>query len=245
MKNFLIIGDVHGRDEWGEIANYALTKFQHIIFVGDYVDSFDVRPVLIKHNLEAIIGFKIQNPDNVTLLLGNHDWAYIYDYSNISGFKWHMWQDYKKLFKDNIDIFDVAWGYENWKTKKYTLATHAGLTYNFWSKEILPKLKNSEDTLHNKTDGGDLHKYKIHQILNLLKGDEIMWKIGAVRGGHSYPSPLWADYLELIEDAYPDINQIFGHTASGIASTFQNGDDLLIKVDGHYNYKLSSMTVSL
>jgi hypothetical protein len=241
MKKFLIIGDIHGRDDWTEIANDALTKFQHIIFVGDYVDSFDIRPVLIKHNLEAIIGFKIQNPDNVTLLLGNHDWAYIYDES-CSGFKWQMWQDYKKIFKDNIDLFDVAYGYENWKTKKYTLVTHAGLTKNWYNYNILPMLNDKESKLYKLTEGKDV---PLHEMLNYLKGDKVMWKVGAVRGGGSHPSPLWADYLELIENAYPDINQIFGHTASGTASTFQNGDDLIIKVDGHYNYKLSHMTVSL
>ena len=78
-KKILFIGDVHGRDGWIDIANEALRNFRHVVFLGDYVDSFHLRPVIIKHNLEAIIGFKIQNPDKVTLLLGNHDWAYIYD----------------------------------------------------------------------------------------------------------------------------------------------------------------------
>jgi len=245
VKKFLFIGDIHGHNDWMEIANEALLKFQHVIFVGDYVDSFDIRPVVIKHNLEAIIGFKIQHPDNVTCLLGNHDWAYIYDETGISGFKWQIWQDYKKLFKDNIDLFDVAYGYTNPMTKKYTLVTHAGLLYKYWTKTILPRLKNPEDKLHNLTLGGDLEKYAIHDILNFMKGDPDMWKIGATRGGWSTPSPLWADYLELLEDPYPDINQVFGHTARGTVEVTQFGDDLIAKVDGWYNKKLAHIGLAL
>lgn len=244
-KGIVFIGDVHGRDEWIEIANEALLKFKHIVFVGDYVDSFDKRPVEIKHNLEAIIGFKIQNMDNVTLLLGNHDWAYIFDHTGISGFNWQVWQDYKKLFKDNIDLFDVAWGYRNPNTQKYTLATHAGLTEKFWIKEVLPKIKDPEDKLHKLMDGGDIQKFEIHEILNFLRGDDILWKVGVMRGGSGTPGPLWADYMELLEDPYPEINQVFGHTASGLPCLDQFGDYFLAKVDGWYNKKLAHMQLNI
>lgn len=238
-KKILFIGDVHGRDGWIDIANEALRNFRHVVFLGDYVDSFHLRPVLIKHNLEGIIGFKIQNPDKVTLLLGNHDWAYIYDHHGISGFNWQAWQDYKKIFRDNIDLFDVAWGYTNPKTQKYTLATHAGLTYKYWNQVVLPMIKDPENKLHNLMDGGDLQKYKIHDVLNFMKGDEKMWKVGEMRGGFGTPSPIWADYLELLDDPYPDINQVFGHTASGTVCVDQFGDYFIAKVDGYYNDKTS------
>jgi len=244
-KGIVFIGDVHGRDEWMEIVNEALLKFKKIVFVGDYVDSFNVRPVLIKHNLEAIIGIKIQHPDVITLLLGNHDWAYIYDEKAISGFQWQMWQDYKKIFNDNIDLFDVAWGYTNTDTGKYTLATHAGLTYEYWTKIILPRVHNFNDKLHNLTEGGNLDKYKIHEVLNFMKGDKDLWKVGNMRGGSGTPGPLWADYLELLEDPYPDINQVFGHTASGLPCIDQFGDYFIAKVDGWFNSKLAHMQINI
>ena len=243
-KKFLFIGDIHGQDTWGTIANDALAKFQDVIFVGDYVDSFNISPALIIHNLEAIIGFKIQNPDKVTLLLGNHDWAYIYDEQAISGFKWHQWQQYKKIFKDNIDLFDLAWGYTNPMTKKYTLATHAGLTKGYWNRRVLPRLEDPEDKLCKLTEGKGL-EMPMHEVLNYLKGDEKFWAVGPMRGGFGHPSPLWADYQELLEDPYEGINQVFGHTASGTISTHQNGADLIIKVDGHWNNRLGFMTVEL
>jgi len=244
MRTILCIGDIHGRDDWKEIANDALLKFQHIIFVGDYVDSFNISPALIKYNLEAIIGFKIQNPGNVDLLLGNHDYAYINDHHGISGFKWHQWQVYKKIFQDNKDLFQIAWGYTNPKTKKYTLATHAGLTQTYYNKYLIPRLQDESSALYKLTEGRGVNT-PLHEILNFLRDDDILWTVGPARGGYQAPGPLWADYRELIEDPYEGINQIFGHTASGTATTFQNGDDILIKVDGHYNYKLSHMTISL
>jgi hypothetical protein len=236
-KKIVFIGDIHGRDGWIDIANDALRNFRHVVFLGDYVDSFHIRPVIIKQNLEAIIGFKIQNHDKVTLLLGNHDWAYIYDRTGISGFKWQVWQDYKKIFKDNIDLFDNAWGYTNPSTKKYTLATHAGLTYTYWNKYILPDLKNPESKLYKLTEGNGL-EMEIHEILNFMNGSEIFWKVGNMRGGSGTPSPLWADYLELLDDPYPDINQVFGHTASGTTCLDQFGDYFLAKIDGYYNDKI-------
>ena len=244
MAKFLIIGDIHGHDTWGDIANEALIKFQKIIFVGDYVDSFNISPVLIKQNLEAIIGFKIQHPDDVTLLLGNHDVAYIDGHHGTSGFKWQMWQDYKKIFNDNYDLFQVAWGYENSKTKKYTLATHAGLTLNFYNRYIKKQLLDESSRLYELTEGHGLTT-PLHTILNFMRHDENLWRVGSVRGGVGTPGPLWADYQELLEDPYTGINQIFGHTASGTTSVHQNGDDMLIKVDGHWNNRLAHMTVSL
>ena len=78
-----------------------------------------------------------------------------------------------------------------------------------------------------------------------MRDDEILWKVGAVRGGMGTPGPLWADYRELLEDPYIGINQVFGHTASGTVSVHQNGDDMLIKVDAHWNRNLGHMTVDL
>jgi len=240
-KRITIIGDLHGRLEWKEIANNALVNFNKILFVGDYVDSFDIKPAEILYNLKEIIQFKKDNMDDVTLLLGNHDYAYIYDHTSISGFMWQIWQEYKKLFKDNIELFDIAWGYRNPKTQKYTLASHAGLTYRYWMETIAPKFNRTDDTLE-EIGPNDL---EIHEVLNLLKGDIIIWKVGSMRGGGGTPGPLWADYLELLDDPYPDINQIVGHTAAGTVSVDQFGDYFIAKVDGYYNKKLAHLQLNI
>jgi len=241
MESFCFIGDVHGLADWKEIVAEALSKQQNIIFVGDYLDSFHVKAAYQMYNLKEIITLKKKYPDRITLLLGNHDWSYIYNEINISGFQHKYWYEYKGIFDNDLDLFDVAWGYRNWKTQKYTLVTHAGLTFKYWKDHISSKFNDKYDSYYNKIDIND----DLHQILNKFKGDRVLWKVGSMRGGTGTPGPLWADYLELLEDPYPEINQVFGHTAAGTVSAYQNGDDLLIKVDGYGDKKMGHMTVTL
>ena len=73
IKTILSIGDTHGRGIALQIAKDNIHKVDKIVFIGDYVDSFDISPVIILHNLKEIIEFKKQYPDKVVLLLGNHD----------------------------------------------------------------------------------------------------------------------------------------------------------------------------
>ena len=63
------IGDIHGRNDWEKVDP---NKYDKIIFVGDYVDSFDIPTGEILKNLENIIAFKKEYYDKVILLLGNH-----------------------------------------------------------------------------------------------------------------------------------------------------------------------------
>ena len=64
------IGDIHGRDIW---KNVNPSKYDKIIFVGDYVDSFTISNTTILNNLLDIIEFKKSFKNKVILLLGNHD----------------------------------------------------------------------------------------------------------------------------------------------------------------------------
>ena len=84
----LTLGDIHGRDRWMFHTHGSPYEFNHwmtmvengvpaddpefwkempyigydkIIFVGDYVDSFDVSNVIILDNLKKILFFKTKN----------------------------------------------------------------------------------------------------------------------------------------------------------------------------------------
>ena len=69
----LIIPDLHLREFWkDEVKDWNGS----IIFLGDYLDPYpyewkDEYPNSIQYLLD-ILNFKDQNPDRVTLLLGNH-----------------------------------------------------------------------------------------------------------------------------------------------------------------------------
>ena len=104
MKKILTLGDIHGRDKWmfhthgsphefnhwmtmvenGVPADaeefwkeMPYTQYDQIVFVGDYVDSFDISNVRILDNLKKILFFKKALPDKVVLLIGNHDIQYL------------------------------------------------------------------------------------------------------------------------------------------------------------------------
>jgi len=245
-KKVLFIGDVHGLSEWRELALDALKNFYEIVFLGDYVDSFHVRPIVQLENLKAIIAFvRKRSKDNVTLLLGNHDYAYLNQHYTTSGYQFTQAPEYYKLFHDNIDLFKVAWGYRD-ENDKYTLATHAGLTKTYWNCYILPLFEEGKFLHSLLGEDKPFEKIEIHEILNYLRDkDEILWKVGSMRGGVGTPGPLWADYLEFMEDPYEDINQVFGHTPKISVTMDKNGDDFYVCVDSWGNKKQASIVISL
>ena len=240
MKKVLFIGDIHGTTEWEEIVKNGLKQFYEIVFVGDYIDSFFVKASEQLYNLNNLIRFIRKNKTQVTALLGNHDYAAINSYSGISGYQHLYVHEYKKVFQDNIDLFQIAWGYTNDITKKYTLATHAGLTKTFWNRFIFPQIN---EVIHKIAEGKEL---QIHEALNYLQDKkDILWKVGSVRGGRGTPGILWADYTEVIEDRYDGINQIFGHTPQLTVRVDQYDDDLIACIDSWGNKKGTSMIMTL
>ena len=246
----LFIGDIHGRTDWNKYAGEAMKAGYEIVFLGDYVDSFDVEPYKIEQNLLQIIAFKKRAEKRkawvtkVTLLIGNHDYAYISE-KNCSGHEEGWAQRYKEIFDQNWDLFDIAWGYNAPFTQQYTLASHAGITESFWrhyiSRSELPHYefvqkilgKDCFDIRMEKDKA--IHKTPMHEILNVLKDKfGLLWKVGSERGGSGTPGVLWADLNELKKDPYPGIDQIVGHTGwhSSEFYHFNNGDNFIMKVDG-------------
>ncbi|MDD5649081.1 MAG: metallophosphoesterase [Candidatus Nanoarchaeia archaeon] len=254
MKNInknkiLFIGDIHGNNDWKDIAEEGLKRFYEIVFLGDYVDSFFIKPIDQIKNLKELIHFvksKTANPDNkITLLLGNHDYAYINGYSGISGYQHSLYIEYQKLFRENIDLFKIAWGHTNEITKKYTLATHAGLTRRFWNAFVLP-IFTEGNYLNELVESKKPEDLEIHETLNLLRDKgSLLWKVGSYRGGSGTPGPLWADYDELLEDAYDNINQIFGHTPKTAVTVDHFDDNFYACIDSYGNKFTASLVVSL
>ncbi len=224
MKKVLFIGDIHGRVDWRETANEGLKRFEEVVFLGDYFDSFDLSAARQMDNFKALVAFLRKRGGKA--LLGNHDFAYIHSYHNISGYQHSQAPFIKQLLEENKDLFSIAWGYTNPMTQKYTLATHAGLTATFWKRHILPLFEGG--FMEELTGLKDPASLDIHETLNyLIDKKELMWKVGSMRGGVGTPGPIWADIRELNDDPYPDINQVVGHTAS-----HSMGLDFLTKSDG-------------
>lgn len=241
MKKVLFIGDIHGRTDWRETALEGMKRFQEVVFLGDYFDSFDKSFFQQMENFKALLSFLRKKGG--TALLGNHDYAYIHGYSQISGYQYGPAHQIQQILRENIDLFDIAWGYTNTK-QIYTLGSHAGLTQTFWNRYVLPEFE--EDGFISKiTDGLDPNDMEIHEALNYLKDKkDLMWKVGPDRGGFGTPGPLWADIRELMEDPMGGINQVVGHTANHSISLDFPGDNFIAKVD-NFGKKTASLVISL
>jgi predicted MPP superfamily phosphohydrolase len=75
MPPTLILVDVHSSPFWKTAV--AQNPGCRCIFLGDYLDPYEtVTQDKLLQNLQEIIQFKKDNPDNVILLLGNHDLHY-------------------------------------------------------------------------------------------------------------------------------------------------------------------------
>ena len=98
-KKWIVIPDVHGRKFWRDVVKG--NEDERIIFLGDYLDPYSeegITPEDAYNELLDIIAFKKEHPDNVTLLLGNHDLGYLD--SNICSFR----QDKQKIPHHGLDL---------------------------------------------------------------------------------------------------------------------------------------------
>jgi hypothetical protein len=113
--NTIILGDIHGSTFWKTaVAENPNCRY---VFLGDYLDGKDDM-VFAKEiaNLQKIINFKKANPDNVILLLGNHDLMYI-EYG-------------ESFFVDNLPLFQNAYQIDN------IVFTHAGIVHKWFVEDF-------------------------------------------------------------------------------------------------------------
>ena len=119
------IGDPHGRSFW-DIFWVLIFMYDQVIFMGDYLDSYEVSGATQLSNLQEIIRLKLSFPDQVVLLRGNHCYSYI-DPTRFqcAGFDAHIMSEAAKLFDDNDDLFVDAVEYDGY------LFTHAGVSMSW------------------------------------------------------------------------------------------------------------------
>lgn len=215
MKKILIIPDVHGRDFWRDSVIKTLTNTSaNIIFLGDYTDpyssewapNFDYRQHTID-NLKEIIELKRQNPDKITLLLGNHDCGYaIGDTISSSRMDRTHLSELKELFRENRELFQIA--EECDIAGRHLIFSHAGILKGWarsvWGDEVDDTDFNVVSRLNNAWLDNDWN------ILDRL-GDYDTYRGWS---GLQYGSPVWSDIRSWIrvtpEETYGF--NIVGHT---------------------------------
>lgn len=201
---FLNIGDLHGRDTWKQfiIDNPVYDK---VIFVGDYCDSFVKTNEEIKNNLLDIIQFKKEDPENIILLLGNHDIMYALSapYESLkhhcSGYRPDAHFDLYDIFKENFNLFQASYQY------KEHIWTHAGIHRGWYNQRFLPEFnKYFSDFLGDVSDKlNKAFRYNLESIFDC----------GYVRGGNRNVGGIfWNDKCEASHKPLNGYHQIVGHT---------------------------------
>ena len=198
----LALGDLHGRpyDRYFKYKN--IDKYDKIVYLGDYVDSFYKSDQDIIENLTKLFLFKRNNMEKVELLLGNHDFQYLkeFKYRQCSGYRSSYSATITELLDLNKDCLKIAYQYEN------ILFTHAGLTKTFFNK-----LKSE------MSDKVNFKQSKNNNYANILNNcykanPNVFWKISWLRGGYDESgSCLWADlreFLHLNEDNSYSIDKL-------------------------------------
>ncbi|BDA77803.1 serine/threonine protein phosphatase [Leptospira kobayashii] len=219
MTNIISIGDIHGRSVW---KNINPAEFEKIVFVGDYVDSYDLSDEEIIQNLEEIIRFKLTNLDKVVLLLGNHDLMYLYPKVPnffMGGYRNSYAKPLQSIFLNSVSLFQIAYQYDHF------LWTHAGVNRGWYEANL-------------KTIEGIQKENNIQNFgANVLS---VMWEkgfinelasIGPIRGGRErYGGIFWSDYMENLDSEngafLPGFHQIVGHSRLPDIETLRS-------LDGH------------
>lgn len=195
-NEILVVPDIHGRNFWKAVLDTELP----IVFLGDYLDPYGWEEISVEealNNFKEIIVFAKQNPDRVTLLLGNHDLHYMGLSDDKCRFSRKHAEEIRNLFLDNKELFQFSFKWDN------TFFTHAGVTEGWLKQNQLPNNVNEVHEFLNRD--WEISKTYHHDT----RGD-----IGISRGGWCpNGSPTWADVSEHIEDkSLPNFIQIFGHT---------------------------------
>lgn len=192
MAKILIVPDVHGRKFWRR-AEELVNHVDHIVFLGDYLDPYSEEGVTFEDAVEQfskIVAFKEENPDLVTLLVGNHDLHYIIsDFMNCSRLNTVLRPHLRELYNHYIDLFELTYTCDDW------LFSHAGV-YKEWMDKYELTLEDLQ-----------LKKFIASQWPAL---EDLSW----FRGGYNpVGSCVWADIRESIKhDLIPNYKQIVGHT---------------------------------
>lgn len=182
MRTILIIPDTHGRKFWRK-ALEMIDEVDKVIFLGDYLDPYDVSEEEALEEFKEIVEFKLKYPDKVILLIGNHDCEYIWPtlFSQTCRHCYSIEKEAQELFLK----VDLSLVYEE---DKY-LFSHAGVLQKW--------LTATELTLDN--------------LKTVTLNPEYLNRIGWLRGGIcSNPSCVWCDVREFKSEL--PYYQIFGHT---------------------------------
>lgn len=195
---YLIIPDVHGRDFWKTpVEETLLNSDGRVIFLGDYLDPYAYewrdRGADFDYYQHALDGFKQileikdQDPERVTLLIGNHDCGYALgdDICRDRMDRVHR-HEIEELFQDNWQKFRLA--EECTLGDRHFIFSHAGI-HRGWADRVWGEEELSSGNFNVVDNLNNAWLVSHYGILNALG------MYDSYRGylGYKYGSPVWSD----------------------------------------------------
>lgn len=206
MSELIIIPDVHGRPFWRDAVKGH--EEDRIVFLGDYLDPYAWEGITPEEAFEAlmdIIALKKAHPDNVTLLLGNHDLGYLDQSICTCRMDWRRKTDIHEVLLENLDLFDLvhieqAGGLD-------LLFSHAGISEK-WAREYGDLF--GEGPFDPLVLNRALHDEKARPDL-FRSLSCVSWSRG---GLDDFGSPVWADVNDYLDGdrLLGGFLHLFGHT---------------------------------
>ncbi len=216
-KETIVIPDVHGRTFWKDAVFGNEDK--DIIFLGDYVDPYSSEGIThydALENFKEIMSFAAEHKDNVTLLLGNHDFGYLFKMFICVRHDDYHEDVLEDIFNNNIKSFSLA--AERLIAGKQYIFTHAGImpqwiTGNIVVRELL------DDCISLSGRVKRINVQAINQIWTkapetIIDFLHALRQVSLRRGGkYDFASFLWADIYDMLEaPVIQGCYQVFGHT---------------------------------
>ena len=196
----IAIGDVHGNDNWKDIVKEYKTDSDTVVFLGDYVDSFNIPPELCLENLSELFAYRCSTP-NVHMLIGNHDYHYMrHDVDMYSGYQRDWMKAYRSILLDNYNLLDMTYTFKHNNTNY--VFSHAGVSKVF--------LDDNDITVEGLND-----LWKTNPSVFGFKHG-----VGDYYGEHPSQSPLWIRPGSLLDNAVEGYDQIVGHTCIDYTTTY-------------------------
>ena len=219
MSELIIIPDVHGRPFWRDAVKGH--EEDGIVFLGDYLDPYaweGITPEEAFMALMDIIALKRAHPDNVTLLLGNHDLGYLDQSICTCRMDWRRRTDIHDVLLENLDLFDLVHIKQDGNLA--LLFSHAGISEK-WVREY-----------GNLFCEGQFDPLALNRALHDEKArPELFRSLSCVswsRGGlDDFGSPVWADVND-----YLDGDRLLGGFLHLFGHTLHNGGPINVRNHG-------------
>lgn len=226
------ISDIHGRNIWERVPIDLNTKLeQRLVFLGDYFDNFHYSDQKIMDNFLKILELKDRYPEQVILLLANHELHYLFEEYKHEGYRESMSGEINKILYDRVKIGDIQYAYQY----KDHIWTHAGITNtwlndfsNLYNKLYAKRYQSFESVVISMNLTEVLNHIFLSSLEDIIGDEKVL--VGKL---FNNSSPLFIRLKESVVDYLRNYHQIVGHSPVKFIATMGKDKESITYTDCH------------